>query len=359
MKLFLGGDVMTGRGIDQILPAPCEPTLDEPWMKSAQDYVRLAEQASGPIPRGAAPDYPWGEALTELQRQQPAARIVNLETAVTTSEQRAAKGINYRMSPANAVCLPAAGIDCCTLANNHVLDWGRTGLRETLHTLHRLGVRTAGAGRDAAEAAAPAVLEVGSARILVFAVGMPSAGVPEDWAATADTPGVSWQADLSGRATDTLADRMLAARRGGDIVVASIHWGSNWGYEVSHAARSFARRLVDAGAADLIHGHSSHHPRPVEIYHGHLILYGCGDLVNDYEGISGHEAFRPGLGLMYFPRLDPSNGRLVELALAPMRLRKFRLQKASLEDADWLAAVLGRESGLRVERGVDGRLRLP
>src|SRR5688572_12021430 len=156
MKLFLCGDVMTGRGIDQILPAPCDPALDEPWVKSALDYVALAEQASGPIPRNVDAAYVWGDALAELERELPEARIVNLETAVTTSAERAAKGINYRMSPANAACLAAARIDCCVLANNHVLDWGRKGLEETLDTLHALGMRTAGAGRNAGQARAPA-----------------------------------------------------------------------------------------------------------------------------------------------------------------------------------------------------------
>ena len=357
MKLFLCGDVMTGRGIDQILPAPCDPAIDEPWMKSAQDYVALAEQTSGPIPRRVAPDYIWGDALAELEGEQPEARIVNLETAVTTSEQRAAKGINYRMSPANAACLAAARIDCCVLANNHVLDWGRAGLAETLDTLRGLGVRTAGAGRDAPEAAAPAILQPGGEhRILVFAFGMDSAGVPEDWAATATTPGVSRLPDLSSQTTDAIADRILAAKHTGDIAVISIHWGSNWGYEVSHRSRSFARRLIDAGAADVVHGHSSHHVRPIELYRERLILYGCGDLVNDYEGISGHEAFRPGLGLMYFPVLDAATGKLAELRLAAMRMRKFRLQRASDEDAEWLAALLRRESALRVRLTADARL---
>ena len=215
MKLFLCGDVMTGRGIDQILPAPCDPAIDEPWMKSALDYVRLAERTSGPIPRPAEPAYIWGDALAELEREAADARIVNLETAVTTSEERAAKGINYRMSPANAACLSAARIDCCVLANNHMLDWGRPGLLETLDTLQRAGIRTAGAGRDSEKAAAPAVIEVGTGRILVFAFGLESAGVPEDWSARADTPGVSWLPDLSSQTTDALADRILAKRRPG------------------------------------------------------------------------------------------------------------------------------------------------
>lgn len=345
---------MTGRGVDQILAAPCDPAIDEPWMKSALDYVLLAEQASGPIPRGAEAAYVWGDALGELEREQPAARVINLETAVTCSEARAAKGINYRMSPANAACLAAARIDCCVLANNHVLDWGRQGLEETLGTLHALGIRSAGAGRDAAEAEAPA--RVGE-NLLVFAYGLESAGVPADWAAGAATPGVSWLPDLSARTTDAVADRVLAAKRPGDVAIVSVHWGPNWGYEVSLGQRSFARRLVDAGAADLVHGHSSHHPGAIEIYRDRLILYACGDLLNDYEGIPGHESFRPRLALMYFPTLA-ADGTLAGLSLTPMRMRRFRLERAGKDDAQWLAAVLRRESRRSVERTPEGlRLR--
>jgi len=350
MKLFLSGDVMTGRGVDQIMRSPCDPAIDEPWMKSALDYVLLAERSSGAIPRGVEPAYVWGDALAELERERPDARIVNLETAVTRSDARAAKGINYRMSPENAGCLAAAKIDCCVLANNHVLDWGRPGLAETLDTLHGLGVRTAGAGRDAASAAAPA--RVGE-NLLVFAYGLDSAGVPEDWAAGEATAGVSWLPDLSRQSADALVDRLLPLKRTGDIAVVSVHWGPNWGYGVSHRQRSFARRLIDAGAADLVHGHSSHHPLAIELYRERLILYGCGDLLNDYEGISGHEEFRPQLALMYFPTLA-GDGRLAALTLKPMRVRRFRLERAGEDDAQWLAMVLGRESGLPFERTSEG-----
>ena len=161
VTLFLCGDVMTGRGIDQILGHPSKPRLHEQYVRSALGYVDIAERASGPIDRPAKPDYIWGDALAELERVRPDARIINLETAVTTSDDAwPGKGIHYRMHPANASCLTAAKIDCCVLANNHVLDWGYTGLAETLDTLHRAGIQTAGAGRDDAEAAAPATIEL-------------------------------------------------------------------------------------------------------------------------------------------------------------------------------------------------------
>lgn len=133
VRLFLCGDVMTGRGIDQVLSVPCKPHLFEPWMRSAVEYVELAERESGPIGRRLHPAYPWGDGMDVLREQRPAARLVNLETAVTTSEDaQPGKGIHYRMNPANVACLTSAGIDCCALANNHVLDWGLAGLDETL-----------------------------------------------------------------------------------------------------------------------------------------------------------------------------------------------------------------------------------
>src|SRR5579872_3924197 len=113
--LFLCGDVMTGRGVDQVLPHPSDPTLHEPYVASALEYVEMAEKAHGPIPRPVSFSYIWGDAAAELERLAPAARIVNLETSITTSEDYDPKGINYRMHPANTPCLAAAKIDCCVL----------------------------------------------------------------------------------------------------------------------------------------------------------------------------------------------------------------------------------------------------
>ena len=296
MKLCLAGDVMTGRGIDQVMPYSAPPELYEPFVRSALDYVTLAERSSGAIPRRAAFDYVWGDALAEMARAD--VRIVNLETAVTArGKPWPGKSIHYRMHPGNLPCLGAARIDCCVLANNHVLDWGYDGLADTLEALHAAGIRTAGAGRDAEEAQSPAIVTLASGkRVLVFACATESSGIVPDWAAEAGRPGVNFLAGLS---ADAIAKQVERARGEGDLVVVSIHWGQNWGYQVSGAERRFARALIDAGV-DVVHGHSSHHPKPVELHRGHPILYGCGDLLNDYEGISGHEAYRPGLGALYF-----------------------------------------------------------
>ena len=344
VRLFLCGDVMTGRGLDQILGHPCDPTLHEDYVPTALDYLRLAEKANGPIARPVAPSYIWGDALDELRRAGPDLRIINLETAVTRSEQFAPKGINYRMSPENADCLTAAAIDGCVLANNHVLDWGRAGLLETLSSLERLKIRTAGAGRNAEQAGAPAILPVaGKARVLLYAFAHGTSGTPRSWAATRDGPGVNFLADLAEATAIRLGERIARERHAGDVVVVSIHWGANWGYDIPDEQRLFAHALIEQAGVSVVYGHSSHHPKGIEVYRNRLILYGCGDFLNDYEGIRGYEAFRGDLTSMYLPDIAPASGELTALAIVPFQVRKFRLVRPSEADIHWLWQRLDRE----------------
>ena len=163
--------------------------------------------------------------------------------------------------------------------------------------------------------------------------------------------------DLSLATATETARRIVALRRPGDLVVVSIHWGTNWGYQVDDEQRDFAHALIDAGACDLLHGHSSHHPRGLEIYRDRLILYGCGDFITDYEGIEGYEQFRGDLALAYLPRFD-EDGHMSELTLIPYQMRQSRLQRASPADLAWLQTTLDRESA-RFDTHValrDGRL---
>ncbi len=360
MKIFLCGDVMTGRGIDQALPHPCSPTLHEDYVKSAVDYLRLAEQANGSVPRPVDFAYVWGAALDELRRAQPDARVVNLETSITRSDAFEPKGINYRMSPENAFCLTAAAVDCCVLANNHVLDWGPAGLLATLDTLHRLHIKTAGAGRDLAEAKAPAIVEIPEeGRLLVLSFASVTSGAPRHWAAGPGTAGVNLLPSLSEATVNSIVEQLSEIRRPRDVVVVSIHWGPNWGYQTPKDQRRFAHALIEDAGVSVVHGHSSHHAKAIEVYKNRLVLYGCGDFLNDYEGIAGYEEFRGDLALMYFADVDPVDGRLCTLDIAPLRIRRLQLCQVSREDVAWLRRTLDRESapfGTRVALAPGGRL---
>lgn len=346
VTLFVCGDVMLGRGIDQILAEPCAPTLHETYIHDARDYIAIAEEVSGPIPREVAPAYPWGDALAILDAARPDARIVNLETAITRGGEREAdKDIHYRVSPGNAASLAVARVDACALANNHVLDWGRQGLVDTLATLDALHVRRAGAGHDLEEALRPAVIDLGErGRVVVFSAACIDAGVPEWWSAAADHPGVLVLEDLD----DTDARRQLACaiepwRRPRTLVVLSMHWGPNWDFGIQGSHRRFAHHMIDEAGVDLVHGHSSHHVKGIEVHGERPILYGCGDLLTDYEGIRGHEEYRGDLGLLYLPSFDPQ-GALVKLEMVPTRMQRFRITAGGPKDLHSLATTLASAS---------------
>jgi poly-gamma-glutamate capsule biosynthesis protein CapA/YwtB (metallophosphatase superfamily) len=344
VSIAFGGDVMTGRGIDQILPHPGDPKLHEEYVRDALEYVGLAIHANGQISFPVEFDYIWGDALVELHRADM--RIVNLETSITRSDGYwTNKGIHYRMHPDNIGCLTAARIDCCGLANNHMLDWGNDGLDETLRTLDAAHIAHPGAGRRSSEAAAPSVLDLPSnmGRVLVLALGLPTSGIFPSWAATASRQGVNYLNKLSLEAAGQIAQDLLRITRQDDITVVSIHWGGNWGYAVPPAEIAFAHRLVEDGI-DVVLGHSSHHPKAVELYRDRLILYGCGDFLNDYEGISGYEEYRDDLALLYQVRVKREPRLHVEPTLVPFQLKRLRLNRASAGDARWLCEVLQRES---------------
>jgi poly-gamma-glutamate synthesis protein (capsule biosynthesis protein) len=363
ITLFLCGDVMTGRGIDQILPYPSRPDIYESYLKSARDYVNIAEQQSGPIPRQVSYDYVWGDALNEFRQFAPDFRIVNLETAITTSDNYwPFKGINYRMHPRNTPCLSVANIDACVLANNHVLDWGYDGLAETLSTLKNYGIGFVGAGPNRTQAETPLIFDIPSrGRVLLYAFGHRSSGVPSTWRADRKRPGVAMLESLSSSENNRLAADITARKQKGDLVVFSIHWGSNWGYEIPSEQRRFAHWLIDKVGVNIVHGHSSHHPKGIEFYHGAPIFYGCGDFLNDYEGIGRYDDFRDDLTLAYFVTLNPRTGRVSRVMMTPLQIHKFRLRYPAKQDQQWLQKTMEREcSNLKtdVSELKDGRFEL-
>lgn len=345
VDLFLCGDVMIGRGIDQILPDKVEPRIYEDYIKNSADYVLLAERANGLIDQPVSYSYIWGDAMAVWKEMAPAIKIINLETSITLHEEPwPGKGINYRMHPKNVKVLNAAGIDFTSLANNHTLDWGRKGLLETMQALNKAEIVYAGAGRDLLEAEAPAVFDKGSGRVIILAFGSITGGIPPSWAAASMRAGINLLPDLSAGTVKMIHHQIKRIKQPNDVVIFSVHWGGNWGYNVPAQQQVFAHQLIDVAEVDLVHGHSSHHPKGMEVYKNKLIIYGAGDFINDYEGISGHERYRADLSLMYFPILDFATGDLVLMKMIPMQIKNFRLNNVSNADARWLHKILNRES---------------
>jgi poly-gamma-glutamate capsule biosynthesis protein CapA/YwtB (metallophosphatase superfamily) len=266
-----------------------------------------------------------------------------------------------------------------------VLDWGRAGLEHTLDSLRGANVNTAGCGRNAEEAAAPAVIKTprkpapgnvatendGFNTVLVFAYGMPTSGVPSDWAATNHRSGVNYLRDLSAATVQKISEHITQYKhmycRDGHTsltVVFSVHWGGNWGFEIEEDYQRFAHALIDDAGVDVVHGHSSHHVKGIEVYKNKPIIYGCGDFLNDYEGISGHEEFRSDLSLMYFPVIDTnSNDRdLVRFFVRPTKVHRLSVQlMEDGADYSYLVNLLNRESakfGVSATKNDDGTIEL-
>jgi len=156
-------------------------------------------------------------------------------------------------------------------------------------------------------------------------------------------PGVNLLPDLSENTVAHIKKQVNKIKRQGDIIVVSIHWGGNWGYNIAPKQTAFAHKLIDAAGVDLIHGHSSHHAIGIEVYKHKLILYGSGDFLNDYEGIQGHENYRGDLALMYFPSIDPMTGKFVRMQMIPMQIKHLKVNNASKKDTRWLKRILDRE----------------
>ena len=137
--------------------------------------------------------------------------------------------------------------------------------------------------------------------------------------------------------------------------------GGNWGYAIPNEHRQFAYQLIDEAGVDVIHGHSSHHAKGIEVYKDRPVIFGCGDFLNDYEGIRGYEEFRSDLALMYFVSMDPATRKLVWFKMTPIQIKHFRANQVTSGDALWLRDTLNREGGklgTRVDLNEDCTLKL-
>ena len=342
LRLMLVGDLMTGRGIDRILrwPLPAPPGLGA---REARRQLREAERANGPVPLRSGPDYVWGDALDAMAQLDAPLRLASLGTAITSATTAwAGKDTHLRMNPRHVDCLAAGGITACALASDHLLDWDYPGLRETLAALSEAGIAGAGAGLDAASALSPAIMATGpGARLLLFSWATPAAGIPAGWGATSTRPGIALLPGLGEADAREVKACVECHRKPGDLVVVSLHWGEREAADVSAAQRAFAHRLVDLGIVDVLHGHGARAPLPFEVYGDRLLLYACGDLIDDEEAMPVAEGQRADLGCLYVATLARRDGRVRMLEIQPLRRRRFRLERADAEAWIWLGRRLG------------------
>ena len=194
----------------------------------------------------------------------------NLEGPLTAGGAAFAKQYVFRSPPERvAPALARAGFDVVALANNHSMDYGVEGLRETLAALARAGIGHAGAGESLAAARQPAVLTVKNVRVAVLAYSLT---FPEEFWAGAARPGSAF-----GHERHVRAD-VAAAYRRADVVLVSFHWGREGTTELRDYQRKLGRAAIDAGAAAVL-GHHPHVLQGVERYRDGVILYSLGNFV--------------------------------------------------------------------------------
>lgn len=300
VRIGLTGDVMLGRQVDR-------------------------HQASRP------PHAIWGNLLERIQSLD--GLLINLECCLSNRGERwtrTHRPFHFRANPEWAVsALERASVDCCALANNHVLDYGEVALQDTLDSLDDAGIAHAGAGLNREEALEPATFGAGDLDVTVVSL---TDNTPE-YAAGEDSPGTARvEIDVENSETRETVHEALdtANATDPDLLIASLHWGPNMVTDPPERFRSFGQWLVEAGV-DVIHGHSAHVFQGIQVHQGRPICYDTGDFVDDY---AVDRDLRNDRSFLYELTVTPG-GRPAELRLIPTEIYDYSVHLASQEAAEW------------------------
>jgi poly-gamma-glutamate synthesis protein (capsule biosynthesis protein) len=284
--------------------------------------------------RSRPPEFPWGDVVSLFHSSDW--RFCNLECVVSdlVPDRLPPKTFHFRSDARNVAVLQAAGVDAVSCANNHGLDFGRGAMLDMLRILEDAGIAHAGAGSNLEEARRPALTTTrGGTRVALIAC----TDNQPDWAAGALKPGVFFvPADVDLADASGLLGLVDKTRRVADLVVVSLHWGANWGYEPEAGHRELARALVELGAG-VVFGHSCHVFRGVEVYREAPIVYSAADFVDDY---AIDPVDRNDWSFVHLVETWPGNRRL---RLRPTMIENMHARLAHGAEA---TAIISRMSGL-------------
>jgi len=344
MKILFTGDVMLGRLVNSVL--------------SNEKFT-----------------YVWGDTIDIIRSSDIS--LINLECAISSKGKKwdkTYKVFHFRTNPEATDVLKIAGIDYVSLSNNHVLDYDVEALEETIELLDKNRILHSGAGRDLNEAMQPAIIRyrVNSKKIssnsnssTIFKnivtnnddiknnynenyirIGVVSLtdNQPE-WEATKETAGINYIPITLSSKEEKYLDRLQfcieSAKKNSDIVVVSSHVGPHYRENPSSTYIKFAHKIIDLGA-DIYWGHSNHMPQGIEIYKNKIIMYDCGDFIDDYAVDPLHRNDLSFIFLVYFDYLKDckDNGSksnlltMEKIDLIPTIIHDFKANIAMLDDAD-------------------------
>lgn len=258
------------------------------------------------------PEAIWGNTLVDLQKSDLV--FINLECALTKIQKQGEKEVPvffFRSEPENVASLVSAGVDYAALANNHILDFGKTGLRETIETLIAAKIKYSGAGENLDQASQPAELECQGMKIKVFSL----TDNEPCWEAAPKKAGTYYlPIETKDKRFKRLIERISQAKKQNCLVIVSAHWGPNMVRVPPKHHMDFAHGLIDAGV-DIFHGHSSHVFQPVEIYKKKVIFYDGGEMIDDY---AVDPFLRNDQSFLYQVILD--QGQIQKVILKPVRI---------------------------------------
>jgi poly-gamma-glutamate capsule biosynthesis protein CapA/YwtB (metallophosphatase superfamily) len=251
-------DLLSGRDLEEQISALHEPP---PSVIVVGDIMLGGRTKKAVAEFG--PDYPFDGMLPLLRR----APIVlgNLEGPFAEKARKQQRNFSYRVDVSLASSLSRAGVNVVTLANNHLMDCGRSGVLETLDALSNASVFALGAGTNEQTAHEPVILQAGKMQIGLLAYYW-----NRRTAATADRPGSAMDPP------EALEADIRGLREHADRIVVTFHWGVPYEREPSLEDRAKARFAVDCGA-DAVVGHHPHIVQPFEIYRGCPIFYSVGN----------------------------------------------------------------------------------
>jgi len=283
----------------------------------------------------------WGNLQSDLRELD--GLFINLECCLSTrGEPWPGRRFHFRADPGwSTSALRAATVDCCSLANNHAMDFGTEALEETLKVLSAADVESVGAGRGRAAARRPTVVDC---RGLTVATVAFTDNVP-DYAASPDRSGTAHvEFDPHDEASmAVLADAVDEAKRfDPDLLVASLHWGPNNRTQPLENHRAVARRLAEWDV-DLIQGHSAHLFQGIEVIEGEsptVVCYDMGDFVDDYAVDPTHRNDRSFL----FELVVGKGGKLLELVCQPTEIESRAVYHASKRGAAWCRKTIQKRS---------------
>lgn len=297
-----------GAGSDDQPAAPSRPTTLT--VAAAGDLLvheELTAQAAADAAALGVAGHDFGPVLAQVAPVVQAAdlAVCHMEQPLAPPEGPFTGWPLFSAPPQLADAARTAGFDTCSTASNHSLDTGLAGIGRTLDNLDRVGMAHTGTARSQAEAATPTIVNVRGVPVahLSYTQHLNGIPVPEEapWAANLIDPAV------------ILDEARRARQAGAEIVIVSLHWGTEYQVAADEAQLALARQLLEAPEIDLIIGHHAHVVQPMERINGKWVAYGLGNLTARFPDGSPEETQDSVIPTFTFTEQAPGQWRVTDV----------------------------------------------